>query len=146
MLPQLILLCVPRELANMSAGTSPGASVFWPGADQTRRARVYAKWHHLFPGARFSPLDYYAAVEETITRRQIPELKMSRVTWKEGGMLSAQREYLRIERRQYVFDLCAAPFGTDFFFSSWLVVKPRRLTGWPFSRHDCHLLWHSRHG
>jgi len=35
-------------------------------------------------------------------------------------MLTSHREYLRIVRGRYRFDICAAPFGTGFFFSSWL--------------------------
>ena len=35
-------------------------------------------------------------------------------------MLSASREYLRIKHGDLVFDVCAAPFGKDFFISWWL--------------------------
>jgi hypothetical protein len=39
-------------------------------------------------------------------------------------LLSAKREYLRIIRGKYSFDVCAAPFGTGFFFSWWLTILP----------------------
>lgn len=35
-------------------------------------------------------------------------------------MFSAKREYLRVRRKEHLFDVCAAPFGTGFFFSWWL--------------------------
>jgi hypothetical protein len=34
-------------------------------------------------------------------------------------VLSVNREYLRIRRGPHAFDVCAAPFGTGFFVSSW---------------------------
>lgn len=39
-------------------------------------------------------------------------------------MLSAKREYLRVEREQLQFDICGAPFGTG-FFTSWWLAEPR---------------------
>jgi uncharacterized YccA/Bax inhibitor family protein len=48
------------------------------------------------------------------------------VDWKEGGLLSARREYLRVKRGKLSFDVCAAPFGTGFFFSSWLIELPAK--------------------
>src|SRR5262249_32254698 len=47
--------------------------------------------------------------------------------WKEGGPLSASREYLRVTRQGLVFDICGAPFGTGFFVSLWYGRKPLRL-------------------
>lgn len=55
-----------------------------------------------------------------IERRAIPDAAQSRVDWREGGVLSAKREYLRVRRKQYTFDICGAPFGTGFFVSWWL--------------------------
>ena len=34
--------------------------------------------------------------------------------------MSASREYLRVQHKELVFDICAAPFGKDFFISWWL--------------------------
>lgn len=42
----------------------------------------------------------------------------------EGGLLSAKREYLRLKRERLVFDICAAPFGTGYFFSFRFVELP----------------------
>jgi len=39
------------------------------------------------------------------------------VEWPEGGLVSPNREYLRIEVRGFRFDICAAPFGTGYSFS-----------------------------
>jgi hypothetical protein len=89
-----------------------------------RKPRVISHWYKAYDNFQISPRDFYAAVEEAVKRREIPDLKMERVTWKEGGALSDFREYLRITRRRVSFDLCAAPFGTGFFFSAWTATVP----------------------
>ena len=68
-------------------------------------------------------MEFYASVEQAITRRQIPNCHLSRVEFKEG-IGSARREYLRALRGEHVVDIGAAPFGTGFFFSSWLAGTP----------------------
>lgn len=83
-------------------------------------ATVLSHWYHLIENFQASPMDFYASIETAVKRREVPNAVTSRVDWKEGGILSAQREYLRVSRGRHVFDICAAPFGTGFFVSSWL--------------------------
>jgi len=59
-------------------------------------------------------------VERQLQPLQIPGYSVKRIDWYEGGVLTARREFLRVQRGKVVFDICAAPFGTGFFFSSWL--------------------------
>jgi hypothetical protein len=92
-----------------------------------RKPRVISHWYKAYDGFQISPKDFYAAVEEAVQRRQIPDLRVERVTWKEGGGLSDFREYLRITRHRVSFDLCAAPFGTGCFISAWTATVPPRL-------------------
>lgn len=94
-----------------------------------RKPVVVSNWHKLYERFSTSSLEFYAAVEDAIKQREIPELKFSRVMWKESGVLSAKRQYLRIARGRLHWDICAAPFGTGFFFSSRLAVLPSRLAG-----------------
>lgn len=91
---------------------------------------VRSHWHHTFEGLQTSALEFYDAVEAAVARREIPELKVSRVEWGESGVLSAKRHYLRVERRGLSFDICTAPFGNAQFFSSWLAeMVPSPLIG-----------------
>ncbi len=92
-------------------------------------ALVISHWYHLIENFQTPTMEFYTAVEQAIERRQIPDVKPSRVDWKEGGVFSAKREYLRIKRKEYIFDICGAPFGTGFFFSWWLGEKPAGLLG-----------------
>lgn len=87
-------------------------------------ANVVSHWHHPIENFQTSTLDFYTAVEAALKPRQIPDYEVSRIDWREGGVLTARREYLRIRRGKLAFDLCAAPFGTGFFFSWWLAEIP----------------------
>jgi hypothetical protein len=87
-------------------------------------SNVISHWHHPIENFQTSSMEFYAAVEQALKPRQIPNISTSRVDWKEGGLLSSRREYLRVQRGKLAFDVCAAPFGTGFFFSSWLTDLP----------------------
>ena len=76
-------------------------------------------WYALVPNFQTSAQDFYALVEKELAARKVPGLDISRIEFREGGMLSAKRGYLRLRRERLVFDVCAAPFGTAYFFSSW---------------------------
>jgi hypothetical protein len=81
-------------------------------------------WHKLVENFETSSKEFYVAVEAGLKRRELPSLRVSRVRWSEGGPISPDREYLRVAGGRHSFDMCAAPFGTGFFFSSW--VTPRK--------------------
>jgi hypothetical protein len=85
---------------------------------------IFSHWSAFVEGFQGSTLDFYTRVEEAIRERQMTDYKTSRVDWREGGILSAKREYLRVRRKEFAFDICGAPFGNGFFFSSWLGEIP----------------------
>ena len=87
---------------------------------QPAPASIISHWYNLIGGFNYSTQEYYRQIEEAVGQLQIEGLKISRVEWKEGGMFSAKREYLRIQRDRLVFDICGAPFGTGYFVSWWL--------------------------
>lgn len=90
----------------------------------------FGHWSTLVEGLQASPQECYTAIEEAIRRREIPDVRTSRVTFKEGGLISAERIYLRVSRKQLGFDICAAPFGNGFFFSWWQgELPPSNLLG-----------------
>ena len=81
-------------------------------------------WQQGFDNLKFSSDEFYKSAEEAIRKREIPGISFSRVHYSEGGVMSANREYLHVVRGEYIFDICAAPFGSGFFVSSWYVEKP----------------------
>ncbi|MFY9824898.1 MAG: hypothetical protein WAM82_26205 [Thermoanaerobaculia bacterium] len=89
------------------------------------KPQVEGHWHSLIEGFSTSSLDFYELVKAGIARREIPDLKISQVEWKQGGLGSGKRVYLRVSREGLNFDVCAAPFGTGYFFSWWLAKISR---------------------
>lgn len=82
--------------------------------------QIASHWHQSMENLSISSLEFYRSIETALAAKQVPEIKVSRVWWNEGGLLSGKREYLRIEYGRLVFDICAAPFGHDYFFSWWM--------------------------
>ena len=92
-----------------------------------KNPEVFSHWYFLMEDFNTSALEFYRSVEQALERRGIPDLKYSRIDCQEGGLLSAKREYLRVKRKQFVFDICGAPFGNGFFVSWWLGEIPSGL-------------------
>lgn len=80
---------------------------------------ILSKWHHSFDNLQLSSADFYKNMEKSILEQELPDVKLSLEKISEGGILSSKRLYLRITRKGLVFDICAAPFGKNFFFSYW---------------------------
>ena len=76
------------------------------------------RWQHSFD-FEFSAEDFYQSVQEAITKRKIPDVKFSRVKYSQGGLFNGSREYLHITKGAFIYDICAAPYGTGFFVSMW---------------------------
>ena len=81
---------------------------------------ILSHWHTLIDNFNTSGQSFYNGVEAAIQARQVPDLSFSRHYFMEGGLASAKREYLRIERKFVAFDICASPYGRGYFFSWWL--------------------------
>lgn len=81
---------------------------------------ILSHWNHMVPGMAQSAMDFYGAVERSLLAQHLDDTKTERVNIAEGGILSAKREYLQVRRREHVFHICAAPFGSGFFVSWWL--------------------------
>ena len=81
---------------------------------------ILSHWHHRFEKPPFSSQEFYQGIKELLDTKLIKHVGSSRVNYSQGGLLSPNREYLRIQYKEFVFDLCAAPFGTGYFVSWWL--------------------------
>src|SRR5688572_23098631 len=85
-----------------------------------RRAKALGRrsyWANLIVGLKHSSQEFYTRVQQVLAEHEVPDMTISRIGLKEGRMLSARREYLRIQRERFVIDVCGAPFGTAFFVS-----------------------------
>jgi len=90
----------------------------------TARDEVHDHTYYLVPNFHFSSGDFYTSIQKELDARKVPGLEISRIELSEGGLLSDNREYLRLKRERLVFDICAAPFGTSYFFSFRFVELP----------------------
>lgn len=81
---------------------------------------IVSNWYHYFEGLQESPQNFYTQLEQTIKGRELPNCKLSRVDYREGGVFSAKREYFRVQGKEHIFDICAAPYAKGFFFSWWM--------------------------
>src|SRR5690349_19682035 len=86
-------------------------------AEQTQ---ILSHWTQHFEGLNQSTQQFYGLVQSCVEKKKIPEARFTRVDFKEGGIFSSSREYLRIVRGDLRYDICGAPFGNGFFISSRL--------------------------
>lgn len=101
-----------------------------PGFFRPKKAEVINHWYALIPGFQTPTAEFYASIEAELKAREVPGLEMSRVEFAEGGLLSAKRMYLRMNRERLVFDVCSSPFGTSHFFSCRYAEIPTVIKLW----------------
>src|SRR5467141_2523433 len=95
-----------------------------------KKMDVLSHWYSLIPGFNTSAQEFYQSIERELKERQVPGLEITRVEFSEGRLLSHKREYLRMTRERLVFDVCAAPFGTAYFFSCRFAEIPAVIRLW----------------
>jgi len=79
---------------------------------------IHDHWQHNFD-TQYSTSDFYDRVEAAVKKRDIPDVKIKRITLAENKFMTSTRDYLRISRKHNSFDVCAATFGSIFFVSYW---------------------------
>lgn len=77
-------------------------------------------WSHYHEGLSLSGLEFFTDLKAALKEREFPSIHLSEVSFRERTVLSAQRKYLRIEFREFVFDLYCAPYAKGTYFSWWL--------------------------
>jgi hypothetical protein len=95
-----------------------------------KKAEVLSHWFTVIDAASFSTEEFYREIERELVARKVPGLDLTRVNFREGGLLSDQRVYLRMLRERLVFDVCAAPFGRAYFFSLRFAEIPSEIKAW----------------
>jgi hypothetical protein len=98
--------------------------MFGFGKRKSKQANVLSHWYTPVPNFTLSTQEFYTKVEKELTEQKVPDLEISRVEFAEGGLFSAKRQYLRLTRERLVFDICAAPFGVNYFFSCRFAELP----------------------
>ena len=112
----------PRFIMSILGSKSDGPAKVGPD--------IIEHWYTLVSGMHFPVSDFYIAVSEELKAHQLPGLVIKTVSIAEGGPLSDNRLYLRMKRERLYFDVCAAPFGLNFFFSYRFYYNPPVITLW----------------
>ncbi|MEZ4927916.1 MAG: hypothetical protein R3A50_16655 [Saprospiraceae bacterium] len=83
------------------------------------RSENIGNWCTLYPSMNHDPEDYYQKIVDILKKHEVPNFHSRHRTFKQGSMISSQRLYLEVSRGEYIYHICGAPWGTDFFFSWW---------------------------
>lgn len=81
---------------------------------------ILARWQTALENGACSPLEFYERIENSLTERELPNLRFSQVTRNEGGWHSPKRVYLRIRCRRLFFDVSAYVVGSSLIVGWWL--------------------------
>ena len=84
---------------------------------KAKPAEVLNHWISFADQFQLAPSEFYDSLQKEIQARNVPGLETTQIEFAEGGALSPKRTYMRMLRERLVFDICAAPFGTGYFFS-----------------------------
>lgn len=91
---------------------------------------ILSNWNMFVDGMQQSSDRFYQEVESLIGKHDLKGVKLERVEIAEGGLFSSKRAYLQVRRDEYVFHVCAAPFGNGFFVSWWFGAIEQGLLAW----------------
>jgi hypothetical protein len=94
---------------------------------KSKKADVLSHWYTPVPHFAIPTKDFYVAIENELKEQQVPGLDISHIEFSEGGIMSGKRQYLRMTRERLVFDICAAPFGINYFFSCRFAELPAKI-------------------
>lgn len=100
------------------------------GIWKRKKPEVLKHWYVPLFDFEASTKEFYDTIEKDLTAREVGGMEISWIGYAEGGVFSAQREYLRMRRERLVFDVCSAPFGTSWFYSVRFSEIPCQLMLW----------------
>jgi hypothetical protein len=95
-----------------------------------RKPILHDHWYVLIPDFEISTAEFYQSIEDELKRQKIPGLDITEVEFPEGNLMSPNRIYLRLARERLLFEVCAAPFGTSWFFSCRFSEIPLYVRFW----------------
>lgn len=83
----------------------------------------HSNWNTLIPDFSHSSEGFYELLSKAILNHGVNKISLERVIFLEGStMASATRKYQRIKYDNHTIDVCAAPFGNDYFVSWWCLT------------------------
>ena len=89
-------------------------AIFW-----RKKVNVSANEVRAFVDYQIPIQEFYKSLEDLVNQYQMPNVSISRINYPTDNILSDRREYLRIARKDSIFDICVSPFGRGSFVSYW---------------------------
>ena len=83
----------------------------------------HSHWNTLIDNFEYSSKEFYERLKTELESHGITKISIEETTYKEGGIMSHSRLYLRATWKNYQYDICGAKFGHGFFVSWWLQYK-----------------------
>jgi len=81
-------------------------------------------WHHSLMNFNYAPLTFYSNLRKYFDEKKVPTIKGMRVVHMASShMFSRRRKYFRVVSEDFSIDVCASPYGEDYFFSYWLLER-----------------------
>ena len=80
---------------------------------------IHTHGYQHFDNLQLSALDFYKTLNGIIKEYQFPGVECGLEELKEGGLMSAKRQYFSVSWKRHKFLVCASPFGRSFFISWW---------------------------
>ena len=87
------------------------------------KKEFHSHWNTLMPEFKYETKEFYKLLKSELLSKEIKGIKTSEVLLRIGSSLTVCRLYLRVEWKNYRYDMCCAPFGDGLFLSSWLIYK-----------------------
>lgn len=84
-----------------------------------KKAVVISRWHHTFDAVPISAQDFFESIEVDLATKGISKVRGERTTHMQTPFLGSRREYLRIARETYAFEICTAHVGSGCYVSWW---------------------------
>lgn len=83
----------------------------------------HSKWNTSINNFKFSTEEFYTLLRKELKSNGVVGIDIRTVKLKTGNTFSTSRKYLRVNWKEYQYDICAAPFGNGYFVSWWLLFK-----------------------
>lgn len=82
-----------------------------------KKGTIHSTTYQHFENLQLSAQDFYVQVQSAITVYQFPEVTCVVSALSDNGWFASRREYLQVKYHSFTYNICAAPFGKNFFFS-----------------------------
>jgi len=82
-----------------------------------KTSTLHSVTYQHFENLQLSAQDFYETLKTTIGQYQFPDVRCEIRTLSDNGWFESKRLYLQVKFHSFTYNICAAPFGKNFFIS-----------------------------